>query len=165
MTMEVSTDLDLGPLHLEALLGLRKDIRDLRKLLIQDDLVVAGTGTCPTPTASFVFDLGHPSAGFFWQVREIVIGGVDLSQTPAGVGWVVVQATTPEEYGSTAPPITAVRDWTKAALPQNAFYGTHELVVNQMEHLFVVITGGTAGVEYVAVAAVENFPQFVRDRD
>ena len=61
-------------------------------------------------------------------------------------------------------PLASVMDWTKAALPQGAFYGTHELIVPQNEHLYILITGGTNAVQYTASVAVENFKEFVRGR-
>lgn len=161
MSMEAEATLDLGPLHI-AIGNLSEEVKELKKRLtqLQVDMPVSYVGTCPTPSATFAMDLGGPNEGRWWQVRSIVIGGSDITQTPTGVGWVVVMNSAP----SANPPLFATRDWTKAALPQVAFYGSHELIVEPQEELWVVITGGTAGVQYTANAMVEAFPQFVRGR-
>lgn len=119
-----------------------------------------GVGTCPNPSATFAIDLGHPSAGKYWCVRSFVIGGDDITTQPAGVGWVVIQSITP----TATVPITSVRDFTKLTLPQTAFYGSFEFKVQQNEHMWVVISGGTAGTQYTAAAWIESFPQFIQRR-
>ena len=157
--MDAELELELGPLHV-AIGNLSDEVKELRQRLafMQDDLLLTGTGTCPNPSATFAIDLGHPMAGKWWQVRQMIVGGSDITTTPAGIGWVVVQAENP----SANPPLFNVRDFTSGTLPQRAFYGTHELVVQQNEHLWVVITAGTAGTQYAVSAMVENFPQFVK---
>lgn len=161
MTTEVSATLDIGALHLE-LGNLSKAVKELRDdlALLNDDLDVNGAVTYSTTAGvnQNYIDLGHPSAGKKWNVRSIQIAGTDITSTPAGVGWILVQAVPP----TANPSIVTVQDWTKAALPQNSFYGRGELVVRQMEHLFVLILGGTNNTLYTASASVQSFPEFVR---
>lgn len=160
----ISGELDIGSLHL-AIGNLADEVKELRKRqpFIQDDIVVTQTGICPTPTATFAIDLGHPMAGKWWQIRNITVGGDTILTAAAGIAWVCVMVPNPDA-GSANVPTFALRDFTAGALPQVAFYGTHELVATGDEHLYVVITGGTAGQQYVANACVESFPQFVRGR-
>lgn len=150
---------DLGPLHL-AIGTLSDEIKDLkhRLLSMQDDLVKSGAGICPTPTATFAIDLNGPTAGYRWEVRNIMVGGSDITTAPAGVAWVAIMADVP----SANVPIFAVRDFTHGALPQSAFYGARELVIPDTERLWIIITGGTAGVQYSATACIENYKQFVK---
>lgn len=160
MDTEMSATLDLGPLHL-AIGDLTNSIQDLRRHFTkwEVDQPASAAAICPTPTATFALDLGSPPDGRWWEVKSLVIGGNDITVTPTGKGWVVVMAGAP----SANPPLFAVKDWT-STLPSPAFYGSHQLIVESQERLWVVITGGTAGVQYVANAMVQSFPQFVRGK-
>jgi hypothetical protein len=156
--LDAGIDIHLGDIHLaigtlsDEVKELRKDMRDMA-----DDLDLNGSVVYNSTAGVYNFiDLGHPMAGKKWNVRGMAIGGSDITQTPAGVAWVLVQAVAP----TTNPAITTVADWTKAALPQNSFYGKGEITVRQMEHLYVLILGGTNAVEYVASAAVQSFPEW-----
>lgn len=160
MTTELDAGLEvhLGNLHL-AINTLSDHVKELRENLrnMQDDLDLDGQ-VVYNSTAGVVnfIDLGHPSAGKRWQVRGIQIAGADITQTPAGTAWIMVQSLAP----SNNPSIAMVQDWTKGALPQNAFYGRGEFIVHQMEHLYVLILGGTNGQQYTASANVESFPEW-----
>ena len=107
-------------------------------------------------SGTLALDLGVPAQGTFWEVRRLIIGGSDITTSPAGTGWVFVQGSQPNAAG-TNPSIAQAADQTTGTLPQKAFYGTHELVVNPGEHLWVIITGGTSGVQYVASFKAEVF--------
>ena len=107
----------------------------------------AVSGVCPTPTASFVLDLGTPSHGTFWEVRKVVIGGSDVTTTAAGSAGLYLSGA-PSVNGAG---LSNVEDYA-AALPNVGYYGTGALYVKPNEHLFVVIYGGTAGQTYIANA-------------
>lgn len=157
----VSAELQIGELTL-ALKAFQEDHKRLLDVLqnyLQDDITKTGTVTYGTADPSTnVINLGHPSSGFWWQVRNIVVGGTDITQAPAGVAWYCIMSQMPQAN----PPIFSVVDWTKQALPTNGFWGNHEFVLHTNEHLLVIITGGTAGVVYSSVARVEQFHEFVR---
>lgn len=102
---------------------------------------------CPTPTASFALDLGTPSQGTFWEVRKVVVGGVELTTTAAGsAGLYLSGSPTPNGAG-----LNNAEDWA-ASLPSVGYYGAGALYVRPNEHLFLVVFGGTAGQTYVANA-------------
>lgn len=163
MTTDMSKGLevDLGPLHL-AIGTLTSSVDELRKRLetLQVDLAIAGQATCPTPTATFSIDMGHPPSGKWWQVRNLIVGGSNITQTPSGTAYVVTMGSDPGPN----PPLFACRDFTAGTFPQKAFYSTHELVLEEQEHLWITILNGTAGTNYAAAGMVEVFPQFIRGR-
>lgn len=157
----VEADLEIGSLKLE-FEAFKKDhnrLLDILQNYIQDDLTRTGTCTYSTAdTSANVIALGHPSSGYWWQVRNIVVGGVDITQAPSGVAWYCIMSQMPQAN----PPIFSVVDWTKASLPTNAFYGNHEFVLHNNEHLLVIITGGVNGTTYASAARVEQYHEFVR---
>lgn len=126
-----------------------------RAASIPGDYQNSTQGTFPS-SGTLALDLGAPAKGQFWNVRRIVIGGADITTQPAGVGWVFVQGSPPNQSGSN-PTVAQAADFTSGTLPQRAFYGTHQLVVGDSEHLWVVIAGGTAGTQYVASVKAETY--------
>jgi hypothetical protein len=166
METEIAGTLDLGPIHL-SLGALSDELKEIKRIYLHNLIQLEnsqdlnGSVIYSTADASLNFiDLGHPSAGFKWTVRAIQVGGSDITQTPAGVGWILVQAVPP----TINPALFTVMDWTKAALPQSAFYGRGEIVVRQMEHLYVLLTGGANNTQYVASASVQEFQEFIPAR-
>lgn len=107
--------------------------------------------------------LGRPELGQWWQVRRIIVGGSDITTAPAGTAWVFVQGSNPGASGAN-PNVAQAADVTTGTFPQRAFYGTHQLVVTQNEHLWIVITGGTNNTQYVASAKYEVFTYGASDR-
>ena len=160
---DIEAELTIGDLDI-SIRNIHDDVKKLRKELApfqSSDLYFNNSIVYSTAAGVVNFiDLGHPAAGSWWQIRNLTIGGTDITQTPAGVGWVLIQANQPTNN----PSLIAVSDWTKAALPQTAFYGTHELVCDQYAHVYVLITGGTNGQQYVASMFAEVFPEYVRSR-
>jgi hypothetical protein len=164
---------DTLPIGLEAHIGalqlsvgtLSDEVKQLRKDLhrLQDDLNPTGTLTYSTadPSQNFV-DMGGPVSGKWWQVRNLIVGGSDITTAPNGVAWLVISSSSMMQVN---PPMYAVRDFSTAtALPYKAQYGAHEIVVLDDQHMFVFITGGVNATQYCASAMVESFPQFVRTR-
>lgn len=160
--------LDLGvfadlAVHLGGLassLRREQDRRDQEARSIPADYQVAQAGLYPA-SGSLLLNLGSPDIGESWQVRRLIIGGADITSTPAGIGWVLVQGSPPNANGAN-PPISQVADFTSGTLPQKAFYGTHEFYVDATEYVYVVITGGTAGVQYTASLKAEVFELAVK---
>ncbi len=105
------------------------------------------SGVCPTPTASFALDLGTPSQGTFWEVRKVVVGGLELTTTAAGSAGLYLSGS-PTVNGAG---LNNAEDYA-ASLPNVGYYGAGALYVRPNEHLFVVVFGGTAGQTYVANA-------------
>lgn len=122
---------------------------------IPGDYQNAVAGAFPA-SGTLALDLGSPAQGTFWNVRRLIIGGADITTTPAGTGWVFVQGSPPNQNGAN-PSIAQAADITSGALPQKAFYGTHELAVAPGEHLWVIVVGGTNGTQYVASVKAETY--------
>ena len=107
----------------------------------------ATSAICPTPTASFAMDLGTPSQGTFWEVRKVVVGGIEVTTAAAGSAGLYLSGS-PTVNGAG---LNNVEDYA-ASLPNVGYYGAGALYVRPNEHLFVVVFGGTAGQIYVANA-------------
>jgi hypothetical protein len=122
---------------------------------LPSDYQYAVPGIYPA-SGSLALDLGSPAVGTFWNVRRIIVGGSDITTEPDGVAWVFVQGSNPIAAGAN-PSIAQAADLTVNALPQRSFYGTHQLVVYPPEHLWVIITSGTAATQYVASMKVEEY--------
>lgn len=112
-------------------------------------------------SGNLMLDLGSPAQGTFWSVRYIIVGGSDITTTPAGTAWVCVMGSPPNEAGGNVN-LAQVRDFTSGTFPQRAFYGTHELIVDAGEHLYVIFTSGTSGTQYVASMKAETFDRSIR---
>ena len=125
----------------------------LRK--IPGDYQFAQSGVYPS-SGNLLLDLGTPAQGQFWQVRCLIVGGSDITTTPAGTAWVVVQGSAANTAGQNVN-LANVKDFTSGTFPQRAFYGTHEVIVLPGEHLYVVVTAGTSTTQYTASMKAEVF--------
>lgn len=103
-----------------------------------------------------VLDLGRPDSGTYWEVHGVSIGGTEMTTAAAGSAGLYVSGYVPPTGGAHSPGTAYLRDQT-ATLPNNAFYGTRQMIVHDAEHLFFVLFGGTAGQLYVANAQVAVF--------
>jgi len=111
------------------------------------------------PAAGFlILNFGTPDQGTYWEVASCAVGGTDVNVTAAGTAGLYVTAFAPAADNSGAATtnpagITSLAD-RAASLPNVAFYGTRQLVVNDQEYLFLAIYGGTAAQTYGANAQV-----------
>lgn len=103
--------------------------------------------------------IGGPNTGEQWHVRGIMVGGTTLIATPAGVAWFLIAPATPTDQS-----FTSVTDFTKQALPTNAYYGIGEFYLPPNTNLYMVVTGGGDGTQYVASVSIQASP-FVPTRD
>ncbi len=145
---------DVGAaLHLWA--EMRDGIRSLNKRWTAKPEPICAPIIAQSSSASsgdLLFAIGGPSFGHRWYVREIVIGGVSAEAAPAGTAYMIQSAGTPPD----PPPLYSVRDFTSSALPQNAFYGRGEFVIDAPDGLWAFIENPTASTQYTAVAWVED---------
>jgi hypothetical protein len=121
------------------------------------DYAAAASGVYPA-SGYLVLNFGTPDQGTYWEVASCAVGGTDQNVTAAGSAGLYVSAFSPIATNSgavTTNPagITALADQAKT-LPNVAFYGTRQLLVNDQEYLFLVIFGGTAAQTYGANAQV-----------
>lgn len=102
-------------------------------------------------------DLGGPDMGHYWNVLNLVIGGLTPSTVLAGRADVFATA----EPLNLQPTLAAIGlgDWRDqaAALPITRFYSPDQLHVGANENLYVIVSGSTAAQVAVAVAYVRDF--------
>lgn len=112
------------------------------------------------------FPLKGPDQGHFWYVRSIVVGGLSPTVAAAGRADVYISAA---GLGGVTPSLAAIglADWRdqSIALPNVSFYGTGEMPLRLNEELFVVVTGGTNGQQYVAAVQFEDYEEAARKQD
>lgn len=123
---------------------------------------IQASAVCPSPSVNFGLNFGGPDAGFYWVVRRLVVGGLTWSTTAAGTAEIYVTGLAGAAGTSTsgAGSIAAIRSLSdlvdeSAALPNKAFYGSEELIVQPNESLVAVVVGGTASQQYVAAAGIQ----------
>lgn len=155
LNLGIFADLALQIGSLASRVGKAVDAWEAALRKVPGDYQYAQTAAYPS-SGNLVFDLGSPAQGQFWQVRRLIVGGLTIADTPAGVAWVAVQGSAPNQEGTTVN-LANVADFTSQTFPQRAFYGTHEVIVLPGEHLYVVISGGTSGTHYSASAKAEVF--------
>jgi hypothetical protein len=124
-----------------------------RQRLMPTDRPQVASGVAATGANLFLF-LSGPDLGFFWEVRNIVVGGTLITSAPAGTAYVMIG---PGGAGSDLS-LFNMRDNAILAFPQVAYYGTRQLIVNQNQDLWVVIVGGTNGVTYSVQAICMQYP-------
>lgn len=127
-----------------------QDGRQARALPIMATL----TKGADIPAAGFVtIDFGAPAMGRRWTVKNLAVApaaGVVSGTLAGSANWYVGNPATfgPGEWA--APTMTT--------LPAFQTFGADQLVVTPTNHLFVVVTGGTAGQSALARASILEYP-------
>ena len=121
---------------------------------------VATSGIMPASGPLILgFPLKGPDQGHFWMVRTLAIGG--LSPTTAATGTADVYISSSDIRSLQAGGLAALglADWRdhETALPTLSFYGSGEMPLRFNEEIYVVITGGTAGQQYVAALGAIDY--------
>ena len=96
--------------------------------------------------------IGGPEIGQQWSVVQIIVGGSTLAAVVTGTAWFLVAAAPPNEQS-----ITSVMD-SATTLPSVAWYSPGQFYLAPNEALYMVITGGTNGAQYVGSVAYQNSP-------
>ena len=133
------------------------------------DYAVVASGTYPT-SGILVLNFGSPDQGTQWEVTGCCVGGTDVNVGVAGSAGLYVSAMVPVtgSAASASPGGAGMGNLVDrtATLPNATTYGTHQLVVNDDEDLFLIIYGGTSGTTYVAnMSATTYNPASTRGRD
>ena len=102
---------------------------------------------------NFIIGLGGPAMGRRWSVRKIAVGGSLVTSAPAGTGYLLQEPTTPPLIG----PMMSFVDVTSGTFPQRAFYGKGELILDDPDKLWLLITSPTAATQYVVTYWVEDY--------
>jgi hypothetical protein len=111
----------------------------------------AVSATAPA-SGQIVLDLGTPDSGTWWDVESCVVGGTDYTATSPGTAGLYVSA----QVQGRSPGLSELVDIAQV-LPNRAFYGHRDIVVQEREHLIVVINSATAGDVYIAAATVTSY--------
>ena len=96
---------------------------------------------------SLILNLGSPDQGTYWEVASCAVGGTDYNVTASGTAGLYVAANTQ------AAGMTNLADYA-GSFPNTAFYGTKQVIVNDQEILFLIVTAATNGQTYAANAQV-----------
>ena len=164
MGAEVDAEVDLGPLVLESIVGLKASFdsvaKELKKAREVEDAYQFGAVEVPLSgsamseaTGNLVISLGGPSYGRLWQLRRLSVGGGLWTDTVAGQALIVVTSST----SSGTPPLTDIADQA-ATLPNIATYSTRQVVLRHPNRLFVVFVAPTATTQYAVGGAVTDYP-------
>ena len=106
-----------------------------------------------------VIRLAGPDQGHYWHVRGISVGGLTPITTAAGRADVYVSAADLRSSANLA--TLGLADWRDQAttLPNIASFASEELPLRLNEELYIVITNGTVGQQYVACAQVTDYEE------
>lgn len=171
----MSIDEDQGSgLHLDAFLDLGTQLKELnghmrkqearwiqRATDVPRDVLIRYSAVCPTPTAPFTLTAidaiggSGPQPGEVWILRACRIGGLTPVTSAAGRGDLFQNVTDPN-YGQSS---INTANWIDQAttLPLVGTYSSRQVVLRSPDNLFIVITNGTAGQQYVGNAMFEIY--------
>lgn len=171
----LDVDLDLGPIEIMA--GVRAELATLnrhhadaaehrrRETARARTPVVARLISSVTLGAGgprTAISLGGPDPGYYWMVRRLIVGGVTWKTAAAGTAELYISGLSAVQgAGVTGAMVSglALSDLVDqaTALPNKAFYGDQQMLLQAQENLLVVIDSGTAAQTYVAAAQVQVF--------
>ena len=156
LQIEAGLDVILGRLS-DALDRNTKSQRDTLRALkatAPADFRVQQSGTS-AGSGDLCLVIPGPDTGFFWYVRRLVIGGAAYSSTVAGTGEVYVTAINNASYVNIRDTADLVDQ--ASSLPNQAFYGQHEFMVQPGENVVVVIHSPTATTLYKVALQAQQF--------
>ena len=165
MGAEVEAEVDLGPLVLESIVGLKASFdtvaKELKKAREVEDAYQRGAVSVPlrqsavsnAAGSTIVMDMGGPQYGRLWEVRRITVGGALWTSTVAGQGLLIVTSSS----GQVTPALYDIADQSPS-LPNVALYSSRQLVVRHPNHLFLVILTPTATTQYAAGGEATDLP-------
>lgn len=101
-------------------------------------------------SGNLTLDLGGPTQGWIWELRNLVVGGVLPTTAVNGSIDVYVSGA-----GKSQQPASTL-DWIDHAstVPRWGFYGAGDVYIRYPENLYVVITSPTASTVYMAAGTV-----------
>jgi len=118
-------------------------------------VMLNSSGVVGSSSDPLYLDLGGPSYGRAWEVRQLVIGGITWATTVAGNAVVLVQPVAPS---ATNPAGTAGIQDQAASLPSVAFYSGGQFRIGNPNHLWVAVIGGTASTPYLVAGDAFDMP-------
>ena len=164
MTAGVGGGIELGDVSLGALIGVRASVDGLAQELARQrrveeeyqfgavEVALRQSAESNSSGSSLVLSLGGPAYGRLWQIRRIVVGGAQWSDTVAGSALVVVSPSL-----NANPPLPDVVDQA-ASLPLPALYSMGQILVRNPNRLYVVVVAPTASTVYAVGGAATDMP-------
>jgi hypothetical protein len=162
-------------LHLQAFLDIGTQLKELnlhhrrreaaliqrasdatRDVLVRYSAIIPAGGSVPTTlTAIDAIGGSGPQVGEVWLLRACRIGGLTPTTAAAGRGDLYQNVTDPN-YGASS---LSTANWIDqaATLPLVGTYSSRQVVLRSPDNLFIVVTNGTAGQQYVANAQFEIY--------
>jgi len=96
--------------------------------------------------------IGGPEMGRCWSIRNAVVGGGTIAQTPTGTAFLLVSPQPPLDLS-----ITSVLDIANP-LPARAFYSAREAFVGPNDNVWLYVAGGTNNQLYTVRLIVQDEP-------
>lgn len=112
-----------------------------------------GNASTLAVVATIFIDLGGPTFGRVWEVRQLAVGGLTWATTVAGTAQIQVAPA----VQNAAAPVGTLQDVANA-LPEIAFYSAGQFRVVYPNRVYVVIVGGTASTQYSAGGDALDLP-------
>ena len=138
---------------------MRRRAMEQEKARVPLDVRIPASAVSPS-SGDVALAFGGPDPGFYWMVRRVLVGGQQWSSAVNGSAELYVTSITTNSGSSAG--IVSIRNLTDmvdqaATLPSKAYYGLHELPVQQNENLVVVIHSPSASTTYSASAQIQVF--------
>ena len=123
-------------------------------------------------TGLVTFDCGGPTTGRIWHIKRLVVGGLHLSTPAVGSAEVYSTGWIPDATGTFQASLSDLQDATilvpstLTQLPNIANYDDGQVVVQNGEHLWVVVRSATASQSYVVAGTAKDIrirPHDVKD--
>jgi len=122
-------------------------------------VMLNSSGVVDSSSDPLYLDLGGPSYGRAWEVRQLVIGGATWATTVAGYALFLVQTVAPSaQVGVGLGGIQDAAGTHGASLPAIAFYSGGQFRIGNPNHLWVAVIGGTASTPYLVAGDAFDMP-------
>ncbi len=158
MSLQVDAGLELSlDAHTRALdrnTHERRRASEIAKAQTPADVRLQQSGTSGS-SGDLALIFAGPDTGYYWMVRRLVVGGAAWSTAVTGTAEVYLTAINSPIY----PSIRDLADLAdqSASLPNKAFYGDHQFVVQANENVVVVIHTPAATTLYKASLQFQQF--------
>ena len=109
------------------------------------------SGVCPS-SGTLLLNLGSPDQGYQWQVHAVAVGGTDINVTANGKFGIYISGYVGNNVSPGLGALVDGAEWGEgtASMPFTNQYGSDQMIINDSENYYVVITGGTSGQTYMA---------------
>ena len=169
---DVEAGISVGQYSLNALLELTSETKSLHDtikqlLKMQIDYQQRGptfvnlnsSATADAAGDTIVMDLGGPSYGHTFEVRQLIVGGATWGTTALGSAVFMISSSSPGNSvgGGVDTSLAGIQD-EAASFPSVAFYSAGQFVIRHPNHLYAVILTPTASQLYQVAGDAFNIP-------